>query len=74
MVEQVIIIPLYGRLNEFTNIDDAINFLNKKQDSELQGEFQKYEIFVSFSNGDKVEAQFKDKEKAREFLQFVAKQ
>ena len=74
MIEQVIIVPLYGKLNEFTNIDDAINFLNKKQERHVQDEFQKYEILVSFSNGDKAEAQFKDKEKVREFLQFIAKQ
>jgi len=74
MVERVVIIPLYGRLDEFETIDDAIRFLDEHQVYDGLGEFQKYEVFVTFSNGDRVEGAFKEKGKARDFLQFVAKQ
>ncbi|HQL49674.1 MAG TPA: DNA methylase [Kiritimatiellia bacterium] len=74
MVEKVIVIPLYGRSNEFATIDDALRFLDGHSVYEGCGDFRKYEVFISFTNGDRVEGSFKDKTKVREFLQFVAKQ
>jgi hypothetical protein len=74
MVERVFIIPLYGRSNEFSTIDDAIKFLDQHQIDEGSGNFRKYEVLIAFSNGDRVEGSFKYKEKVREFLQFIAKQ
>jgi len=73
-VTRVVMIPLYGRVNEFTTIEDAINFLEGYMVYEGSGEFRKYEIRVEFSNGDKVEAFIEEKEKAKEFLNFVARQ
>ncbi len=74
MIQKVIIIPLYGTSNEFVTIDDAIKYLDLYQTSESCGVFRRYEVSVTFSNGDRVEGSFKEKLKAREFLQFVAKQ
>lgn len=74
MVERVVIIPLYGRSNEFITIDAAIKYLNEHRIYEGSGEFRKYEVFVTFSNGDRVEGAFKAKDKVMEFLRFVAKQ
>lgn len=74
MVERVVIIPLYGTSNEFATIDDAIKFLDQHRIDEGCGDFRKYEVLITFSNGDRVEGSFKDKAKVREFLQFVAKQ
>ena len=74
MVEKVVVIPLYGRSNEFATIDDALRFLDHHSVYEGCGDFRKYEVLVSFTNGDKVEGSFKDQAKVREFLQFIAKQ
>jgi hypothetical protein len=74
MVEKVVIVPLYGRANEFATIEDAISFLDQHPIYEGSGQFRKYEVYVSFSNGDKVEGSFTSKQKAREFLEFVATQ
>ena len=74
MVEKVVVIPLYGRSNEFATIDDALRFLDVHSVYEGCGDFRKYEILISFTNGDKVEGSFKHESKVREFLQFVAKQ
>ncbi len=74
MIEKIIVIPLYGRSNEFATIDDALRFLDGHSVYEGCGDFRKYEVFISFTNGDRVEGSFKDKVKVREFLQFVAKQ
>lgn len=74
MVEKVVVIPLYGRSNEFATIDDALRFLDRHSVYEGCGDFRKYEVLISFTNGDRVEGSFKDKAKVREFLQFIAKQ
>jgi hypothetical protein len=73
-VRRVIVIPLYGRVNEFLSIQDALNFLDLHAIYEGSGEFRKYEIFIEFSNGDKVEASLSSKQQVHEFLRFVETQ
>jgi hypothetical protein len=73
-ITRVVVIPLYGRINEFASIEDAVCFLDRHMVYEGSGEFRKYELRVEFSNGDKVEAFIEAKEKVKEFLAFVAKQ
>jgi hypothetical protein len=73
-VDRVVVIPLYGRVNEFATIEDAVRFLDQHLIYEGSGEFRKYEIRVDFSNGDKVEASIEAKDKVKEFLDFVARQ
>ena len=63
-VEKVVVIPLY----------DALRFIDDYSVYEGCGDFRKYELLISFTNGDRVEGSFKDKAKVREFLQFIAKQ
>lgn len=74
MVEKVVIIPLYGRSDEFSTIEDALRFLNQYRIREELPDFRKYEILITFTNGDRVEGSFKEKTKVQDFLQFVAKQ
>ena len=73
-VTRVVVIPLYGRVNEFSTIEDAIRFLDAHMINEGAREFLKYEIRVEFSNGDKVDAVIEAKDKVKEFLNFVARQ
>jgi hypothetical protein len=73
-VIRVVVIPLYGRVNEFATIEDALRFLDGHRIYEGSGEFRKYEIRVEFSNGDKVEAFLEAKDKVKKFLNFVARQ
>jgi len=73
-VTRVVVIPLYGRVNEFATIEDALCFLDRHMIYEGSGAFRKYEIRVDFSNGDKVEAFIEAKDKVKEFLNFVARQ
>jgi hypothetical protein len=73
-VTRVVVIPLYGRVNEFATIEDALRFLDGHRIYEGSGEFRKYEIRVEFSNSDKVEAFLEAKDKVKEFLKFVARQ
>lgn len=73
-IHRVRVVPLYGRSNKFASLEGAIDFLNAHPIYEGSGEFHKYEIMVEFSNGDKVDASFRAKDKAREFLRFIATQ
>lgn len=72
-IDRVILIPLHGRQNEFDTIGDAIEFVGGfKEDAVVDGSFRKYEIIVRYNNDDKVEASFQSKEKAIEFLRYLA--
>ncbi len=73
-VDRVLIIPLYGRINEFANIEAAVKFLDQHWLYEGSGEFRKYEVHVEFSNGDKVDAFLDAKPRVKEFLEFVSRQ
>jgi hypothetical protein len=71
-IEQIILIPLHGQQSEFTTILDAITFVeNYTEDGLREGNFRKYEIIVRYSNGDKIDASFQNKEKAVSFLNYI---
>lgn len=74
MVEKVVIIPLYGRSDEFVTIDSARQFLNQYQFNKDSLDFQKYEVLIMFTNGDQVDGSFEEKAKVQDFLQYIAKQ
>lgn len=72
-IVQIILIPLHGRESEFGTVLDAITFVtNYREDALRNGDFRKYEIIVRYSNDDKIDASFQDKEKAIAFLRYVA--
>jgi hypothetical protein len=73
-IHRVMVIPLYGRINTFVSIEEALQFLDLHPIYEGSGEFRKYEITVEFSNGDRLNAFFNAKVHVHEFLSYVAKQ
>lgn len=74
MIQKVIVVPLYGTSDEFATIGDAIRFLDLYRASDSPGCLHKYEVLITFSNGDRVEGSFRDKQKVREFLHLTAMQ
>lgn len=71
-IEQIILIPLHGQQSEFTTIVDAITFVtNYREDGLRDGGFRKYEVIIRYSNGDKIDASFQNKEKAIAFLRYI---
>jgi hypothetical protein len=71
-IEKIILIPLHGQQSEFMTIPDAIDFVeNYIEDGLREGNFRKYEIIVRYSNGDKIDASFQNKEKAVSFLHYI---
>lgn len=73
-IVRVLVIPLYGRGNQFPTIDAALRFLDQHSIYEGSGEFRRYEVQIEFSNGDRVQGSFDSRYGAREFLERVAKQ
>jgi len=71
-IEQIILIPLHGQQSQFGTVADAITFVTHYREDELHdGAFRKYEIIVRYTNNDKIDASFQDKEKAVAFLRYV---
>jgi hypothetical protein len=71
-IEQIILIPLHGQQSEFVTITDAIDFVTSYREDKLRdGSFIKYDIIVRYTNGDKIDASFKDKDKAVAFLCYI---
>jgi len=66
----VIVIPLHGRRTECKGVDEAITFLTSYNSQILEGPVLKYEIGLRYSNGDKINAEFENKEDA---IQFTAR-
>ena len=72
-VARVIVIPLHGNQSEFTSIQEAVSFLRGYNEVAPQnGVFREYEVIVRYSNGDKIEAVFKDKQQTLGFLHYVS--
>ncbi len=74
ILEKVVVIPLYGKSNSFDSIAAALDFLDRDHLSEGSMDFQRYEVSVSFSNGDSLEGAFKGLSDVQAFLHFVASQ
>lgn len=71
-IEQIILIPLHGQQSEFASVKEAIAFVTSyREDALRDGNFRKYEIIVRYTNNDKIDASFQDKEKAVAFLRYI---
>ncbi|MCB1397592.1 MAG: hypothetical protein KDJ98_16850 [Rhodobacteraceae bacterium] len=71
MIERLIVVPLFGDEHEFHTIESAASYIDGFAEGENGGEFRKYEIIAKFSNGDSIEASFRDKVEARKFLRYL---
>lgn len=69
-IERVIVVPLHGKQSELTSIQDAMKFLTEYDESTGDSTFVRYEIFIKYSNGDKIEGSFAQKSQALDFLKF----
>ena len=67
-IEKIILIPLHGRETECSTIGEAIAFLSSYGSEQVQGKVYKYEIQIRYNNGDKITAEFTEKNAALDFL------
>ncbi len=71
-IEEVILVPLHGQQNGFRTIAEAIAYVKTYDENRAQtGDFRKYEIIVRYTNGDKIDASFKNKAAAVDFLIYI---
>ena len=72
-IAHIVVIPLHGGHNEFPGIQDAFFFVQDYDETKAEdGVFREYKILVRFSNGDNIEAAFKDKANTLDFLRYVS--
>ena len=65
-LESISIISLYGNSNIFYNIQDACAYILGEEDviTFTKDSLYRYEIVVKYSNGDKIDMQFKEQQTA----------
>ena len=68
-IESVIVTILHGKVYNFPSAQHACEFLAKNVEFK-DSEFEHYEIFVKYSNGDRSELTFTEKRQAIAWLQF----
>lgn len=71
IINRISIMPLFGGVSSFNQVGDAIGFIDGFDTTSVSGDFQKYELIVTFSNKDEIRAVFTSKDRAKEFLKHV---
>ena len=71
VVDQILVIPLIGSDHVFDSVEGALEYVNAYDEASSDGLFRKYEIIVRYSNGDKIDATFSNKDETRQFLQYI---
>lgn len=72
IISRVTILPLFGTSLEFENVREAASFIANFDAAKPTSEFQKYEVIVRFSNGDKVDGLFSEQKDALKFLEYIS--
>ena len=67
-------LPLHGNEVFFSDASSAIDFVNQYYEVSGEGAFRKYEVIVRYTNGDSIDASFKDKDSVLTFLAYVSEQ
>lgn len=68
-IDVIIVTGLYGEMSSFKNVTKTIDFIEKDNQKPTDiPSFTRYEIIIRFTNGDKVEGKFRQKETAIKFL------
>jgi len=72
-VSRILVIPLYGERQEFNCIADALTAISDYPvDGGPRGAFVRFEIHLTYSNGDSIVANFEHKADAAEFVRSFA--
>ncbi len=68
VIAKIVLIPLFGARYEFEQVDDVLTQLDAVDTENPIGEFEKFEVLVDYSNGDRIQATFQDKIFLADFL------
>jgi hypothetical protein len=67
-VQRVFVTTLHGAFKEVASVEDAIKLIERYEETQTVAGFVRYEISVRYSNGDRIDGEFEDKQKALGFL------
>jgi hypothetical protein len=67
-IESIRILALHGTIAEWVSIEDAIAFVLGYNELDEARPIARYEVEISYSNGETIRGQFKDKETTIQFL------
>ncbi len=68
-IDKILILPLHGQESTKDTVIEAIDFLKNYSESNPKAPLIRYEIIIKYNTGDKIEASFKDKKDAINFLE-----
>jgi len=68
-IERVVVLPLHGQTHELLTLDAAISFIRDYSDRNPPTPIHRYDIQITYSNRDSIEAKFADKQTAIQFLE-----
>ncbi len=67
-IKKIVILPLHGNAFEVSTASEAIALIDKYQETQAITGFERYEIQITFTNGNEITGKFNDKASANEFL------
>ena len=67
-VSRVIVIAIHGDQYEVNSIQDAIDYISNYKSKKSVNVLLGFDIYIKFNNGDRIEANFNEKERAIQFL------
>ena len=67
-VSRIRILPLHGTPVEWISVEDAVFFIEQYRETGAQTLLVKYEVLVTYTNGDRIEGQFSAKGNAIQFV------
>lgn len=67
-IESVVVYPLHGLKIELKTVKEAYNYITTYNEDVCNAKLVRYEILLRYNNGDKIEAQFTERQSALKFL------
>ena len=68
-IDVIRIISVFGEESTFLSVHEACDFITKFEENLSEPKFYGFEIYIRYSNGDKLEAKYADRSNAIAFLQ-----
>jgi hypothetical protein len=67
-IVKVVVLPLHGQAQTWSDVAQAIAFVQGYNETTAATVFDRYEVFVHYNNGDKINGEFRNKDNAIDFL------
>ena len=71
-VKKITVVTLRGDGRSFSSINGAARYAAEYAQNTRAGRFLRYDVLAEFTNGDRIQGEFADKEKALRFLEYIS--